>query len=120
MRRQFTTRPTPAMSIFGAIVGVAMLFFAIAFFTKTGAPPAPVAMFLVVWVLVLIGIIVYHVVNATRPGGVPTKIFESSDDGAVESKSIAARLEELESLRSQQLVSDAEYEAKRREILGEL
>ena len=108
------------MSIFGAIVGIAMLIFAIGFFTQTGAPPAPVAMFMAVWVLALIGIIIYHVVNATRPGGVPTKIFESREDGAVESKSIAARLEELESLRSRQLVSDAEYETKRREILGEL
>ena len=129
MRRKFTSRPTPGVSIFAAIVGIFMLIIAVAvmgpkIFESGNTPPAAV-IFMVVWVLVAIGTIGYHLVNATRPGGVPTQIVELQDDDSGASalnqpKSPAERLQELEDLRQSNLISATEYAAKRQEILAKL
>jgi hypothetical protein len=107
------------MSAIAAVVGVFMLIFAIAMFSQIKAAPGPVVIFLVVWVLALIGIIGYHFVNATRPRGVPTEIIEGEDD-LPQSRSSAERLQELEDLRRRQLVSEAEYQSKRQDILRQV
>ena len=107
------------MSAVAAVVGVFMLIFALAFFSQAKSAPGPVVAFLVVWVLAAIGGIIYHLVNATRAGGVPTEIIESDSDSD-SSNSTADRLRELEDLRSRKLISDSEYETKRQKILNEL
>jgi len=116
MKRQFKSRPAPAISAIAALVGVIMLIFAIVFFSQAKTAPGPVVAFLVVWVVAVIGIIIYHVANATKPGGVPTEVIEGEDDDA-QAKSSAERLQELEDLRSRKLISDSEYESKRQDIL---
>ena len=120
MKRRFTSRPAPAASAITAVIGVFMLIFAIVFFSQAKAPPAIIGIFLVVWVVALVGVIIYHIVNATRPGGVPTSIIDAedeTDDDSSPQKSSAERLKKLEDLREQKLISDAEYESKRQEIL---
>jgi hypothetical protein len=119
MKRRFTSRPAPAMSAFTAVVGVFMLLFSILFFSQAKAPTAAFGFFLFVWVLALLGIIIYHVANATRSGGVPTEIIEGEDDGSVQ-KTSAESLKELEILRNQKLITDTEFENKRQEILKRL
>ena len=119
MKRQFKSRPAPVTSAMTAVVGVFMLIFAIVFITQEKALPAVAVVFFVVWFVALIGIILYHVLNATRSGGVPTEIIESEGDASA-AKSSAERLRELEDLRSRKLISEAEYEAKRQEILKEV
>jgi hypothetical protein len=98
-----------------------MLIFAIAFFSSVPDPrgAGPMSLFLVVWFVGLVGVIIYHVVNATRSKGVPTQIIEGEDSDA-DPKPAAERFRELEQLRTDKLVSDAEYEAKRQAILKEL
>jgi hypothetical protein len=101
-----------------------MLIFAIVFFSGIGgrgghAPPGIFIAFMVVWFVALVGIIIYHVSNAVRPDGVPTQIIETDSEGE-NSRPVAERLEELEDLRSRKLVSDAEYEVKRQEILKDV
>src|SRR5262245_11902436 len=108
MRRRFTSRPTPAVSTIAAVVGVFMLIFGRVFFAKAKDAPGPVVAFLVVWVLAVIGAIIYHLVNATQPGGVPTEIIESDSDSHA-SSSTGDRLQELEDLRSRNLISESEY-----------
>jgi hypothetical protein len=123
MKRRFTSRPSPAASIVAAVVGVFMLIFALMFFSQAKAPPAMTGVFLVVWVVALIGIIIYHVLNATRPDGVPTQIIEGEDDDGDANpapKSSGERLQELDDLHRRKLISDAEYAAKRQEILNEV
>jgi protein-S-isoprenylcysteine O-methyltransferase Ste14 len=119
MKRRVTSRPTPVMSAIAAVVGVLILIFGIVFFSQAKDMPGPIVAFLVVWVLAAIGGIIYHLLNATQPGGVPTQIIESESGGAA-SGSTAERLQELEDLRSRKLISDAEYETKRQKILNEL
>jgi hypothetical protein len=107
------------MSAVTAVVGVFMLIFGIAVFSQAEGLRGPAMIFLVVWVIAAIGIVVYHIANATRPSGVPTEIIEGEDDAA-EAKPAAQRLQELEDLRSRKLISDTEYEAKRQEILRDV
>lgn len=120
MRRRFTSRPAPAASAITAFIGVFMLIFALAFFSKAGTGGGFISLFLVVWVLAVIAVIIYHVTNAVRPGGVPNNIIESEDDASPAPKSSAERLRDLEELRNCKLISDAEYERKRQEILNEV
>jgi hypothetical protein len=107
------------MSAIAAVVGVLMLIFATMFFSQVKDPPGPALAFIVVWVIILVGIIIYHIANATRSSGVPTEIIEG-EDGSPGSRSTAERLQELEGLRSRRLISEAEYEAKRKDILREV
>ncbi len=107
------------MSAIAAVVGVFMLIFAIVFFSQAKALPGPAVLFLVVWVAAVVGLIIYHVANATRPKGVPTEIIEGEDVSSG-SKTTAERLQELENLRNRKLISDAEYDAKRQEILKDI
>lgn len=121
MRRRLTSRPAPAASAVAAVVGVFMLVFAIVFFSQAPSPAHPgiMAAFLVVWFAGLIGIIIYHILNATRPDGVPNRFIEIEDYTPVR-KTAAERLQELEQLRTQKLVSDTEYVAKRQQILDDI
>ena len=107
------------MSAIAAVVGVFMLIFALVFFSHAHAPPGPIVAFIVFWVVALIGIIIYHIVNATRPRGVPTEIIEGEDEN-LDSKPSAERLQELADLRDRKLISDAEYQTKRQDILKKI
>jgi hypothetical protein len=107
------------MSAVAALVGVFMLIFSLVSFSHVEAAPGPAVAFVVVWVMAVIGGIIYHLVNATRPGGVPTQIIESDSDSDV-SGSTADRLQELEDLRSRKLISEMEYQTKRQKVLNEL
>ena len=119
MTKRYTSRPTPALSVIGAAVGIFMLIFGIAFFSKVEKMPGPAILFAVVWFAGLIGIIGYHIANASRPRGVPTQIIETESE-IPESKSATERLRELEDLRANKLISDAEYDTKRQKILNDL
>lgn len=109
------------MSILAAVVGLFMLIFAISFFSSVPnhRGNGPMSLFLAVWFVGVVGVIVYHIMNATRTGGVPTEIIES-EDGDAAPKSATQRLQELEDLRSRKLISEAEYESKRQEVLKQL
>ena len=127
MSKRYKSRPTPLASVLAAVVGTIMLVIVIALFSTLGSQgvrvpmPAPVAMFIGLWVLLVVGGIVYHITNAAKPGGVPTEIIEDESPlPSPSSRSTTERLQELEDLRSRDLVSDVEYEAKRREILEKL
>ena len=96
-----------------------MLILALTFFSnkRIGSNPFNPATtgFMIFWFVGVTGIIIYHVINATRRGGAPTTIIESEEDEPP--ASTANRLQELENLHHQKLISDAEYEMKRQEIL---
>jgi hypothetical protein len=119
MRRRFTSRPAPIASAVAAVVGVFVLILAIIFLSQVKNTPGPMLLFLAVWFVLLIGGIGYHLMNAARPGGVPTQIIEGEDEVSGQ-KSSSERLQELEDLRTRKLISDTEYEIKRQEILKQL
>ena len=111
-------RPNKPLSWLAALMGVGMVICAVLFFV---APAAGAGVFLALWVITVLGIAGYHLRNATSQDGVDHTRFHFR--GEIEDRKgqgdFAARLRSLEKLREDSLVSEAEYQKKRAEILGE-
>jgi hypothetical protein len=106
------------MSAVGAVVGIIMLMFGIGVMSKT----QQFHPFFILWIGVGVFIVGYHLINAISGRGPATTIIESEeeDETSAEARPVAERLRELEELRQQQLVSEVEYEEKRKEILKDV
>lgn len=124
MRRNIHYKPSKGASILGGIVGCTMGFFglfgmsdmAYGFGTEFLA-------FRLVWCLAAFGIGIYNFLLAAGVvkynGGY--EITDETDDGAKGGKSDAeARLEELQTLYDRRLITEEEYQEKRRDILDRL
>lgn len=124
MRRNIHYKPSKGASILGGIVGCTMGFFglfgmsdmAYGFGTEFLA-------FRLVWCLAAFGIGIYNFLLAAGVvkynGGY--EITDESDDGAKGGKSDAeAQLEELQTLYDRRLITEEEYQEKRRDILDRL
>lgn len=108
-------RPSRAVSLLAAAVGLGMVACVAAFFVS---PFFAVGGFLLVWVVAATGIVAYHVWNAASSGGVPVARFGLEGSGPARSDQ-GERLRELERLRAEGLIDDAEYRAKRADIMAE-
>ena len=120
-RRRITRRPTRGESIFGGIVCFAMGCFGL-FALPSGFDPV-FAGFKAIWCLMAFGMGIYNFLLAAGVvkynGGY--EITDESDDGAKGGKSDAeARLEELQTLYDRRLITEEEYQQKRRDILDRL
>ena len=141
----FKSRPSKISSILGVIVGVGIL---IAFLSEFGGsrsiPSVPgqpgsgfggsFGVFGIVFLVALLSIIGYHLYNASTGKGydevidledsdrdLPSVSSPSERDSDEEEKSSASeRLWELKQLRSEGLISEEEFEAKRKEIINSL
>src|SRR6185295_12832371 len=94
---RFRYRPSRALSAFAIFVGIAMLVFGVVMmFGRAGFHP-----FELVWVVVLLGIIVFHLINVFSKRGVGLGVIESmSPDGGTTASAIEERLSRLETLRA--------------------
>ncbi len=103
------------MSAIGAVVGVIILVVGIGAMTQV----REFHPFFILWIVVGVGVVGYHLVNALSGRAPPTTIIESEDE-VTESRPVSERLRELDELRAQKLVSESEYETKRQEILKDV
>ena len=124
MRRNIRYKPSKGASIFGGIVACAMGFFGIFGMSDIayGFGTEFVA-FQIIWCLAAFGIGIYNFLLAAGvvkySGGY--EITDEKGDSAEGGKSDAeARLEELQTLYDRRLVTEEEYQEKRREILDRL
>ena len=104
-RRRITRRPTRGESIFGGIVCFAM------------------GCFKAIWCLLAFGMGIYNFLVAAgkvRMGGYEITDDEPDDRRAAPRSDAEARLTELRSLYDRGLITEEEYEAKRRDILSDL
>lgn len=132
-----SVRPSPLASVIGIVFGIVFLFFG--FFLITGNSDQPagayapepggssfMAVFLVIWVIVCLGIVVYNLKNLSsysrrereRIPLTSEDVVEIEQDGG-QAMDFAERLRKLEGLRQDGLLSEAEFQAKRRQILEE-
>lgn len=128
MKKRYESRPAPWASAIAAVVGILMIIFVVANVAPKVKPdPTPFGhpkadstgeVFMVVWIMIAICIVGYHVLNAIG-GAPPTEVIESVDEEKP-ARSVEDRLKELAELRSRDLISEAEYETKRQEILKEV
>lgn len=118
MRRRMTYRPSKGASIFGGVVGIIFVIIGL-----TMAIPMA-GLFGILWTAIAVGITIYNFYLAFGNGsmgsieiddgtaGTPTPPPQAADN--------AARLAELRTLYDQRLITQEEYEEKRKEILKEL
>ena len=119
MRRNIHYKPSKGASIFGGIIGCAMGIFGLFAIPDMGAMIG----FKAIWCLMAFGMGIYNFLLAAGivkyNGGYG--ITDESDDGAKERKSDAeVWLEELQTLYDRRLITEEEYQEKRRDILDRL
>ena len=119
MRRNIHYKPSRGASILGGIVGCAMGVFGLFAMPDMGA----LIGFKAIWCLMAFGMGIYNFLLAAGVvkynGGY--EITDETEDGAKERKSDAeARLEELQTLYDRRLITEEEYQQKRKKILDEL
>ena len=119
MRRNIHYRPSKGMSVFSGVIACAMGVFGLSVIPGEGVMIG----FKAIWCLMTFGMGIYNFLLAAGVvkynGGY--EITDESDDGAEGGKSDAeARLEELQTLYDRRLITEEEYQQKRRDILDRL
>ncbi|MNH92190.1 hypothetical protein D3C73_447650 [compost metagenome] len=110
-------RPSKAASFMGMIVGGIFIFIGLTVFSNIG-------WFGIVWSLLALGITIGHAFNFFSKRGVSSWEIEVDDKNlSIPRNSLAddieTRLRLIERLRDEALITDEEYQQKRREILNE-
>ena len=119
MRRNIHYKPSKSASILSGVIACAMGVFGLFTIPSIGAMIG----FKDIWCLMAFGMGIYNFLLAAGVvkynGGY--EITDETDDGAKERKSDAeARLEELQTLYDRRLITEEEYQEKRRDILDRL
>lgn len=119
MKRNIHYKPSKSASILSGVIACAMGVFGLFTIPSIGAMIG----FKVIWCLMAFGMGIYNFLLAAGVvkynGGY--EITDETDDGAKERKSDAeVRLEELQTLYDRRLITEEEYQEKRRDILDRL
>jgi hypothetical protein len=125
MRQKAYVKTTKPGLVVGIIVVIAFIVFGIFFFSLlSGEPDAGIGQtFLTIWMFVLLiigGVFVNNLINYDKNPG--ASVAEEIDmPGAINTHEVEIsfdeKLRKIDKLRKQGLISDAEFEAKRQEIM---
>lgn len=114
MKKKYTVRPTKMQSLPGFIVGIVFVLLGIfAVIPSFGA-------FGIIWTLVAGLITVFNGINVFSEDGIPMGTVITEETEQKPRDNTRERLEKLEALYRDGLITKIEYEQKRREILNEL
>ena len=115
-RKRVTYRPSKQNGVFGAVFGGIFILIGLFVVIPTFGP------FGVLWTLFAVAITGMNLYQAFGRGYVGPEIHIEEDgvEPSVEEPSAKARLEQLRALYDQRLITQEEYETKRKEILKEL
>ena len=119
MRRNIRYKPSRGMSVFAGVIACAMGAFGLLAIPGEG----PFIAFKAIWCLMTFGMGIYNFLLAAGVvkynGGY--EITDETDDSERSGKSDAeARLEELQTLYDRRLITEEEYQEKRKDILDRL
>lgn len=126
MRRRYRVQPSKGALVMSAVIGAVFTCIGVFVLIPATWKLGPFALFGLLWT----GIAVYTAVssllvllgkkNVTGYSGM--EIYEETEEEAVSAAASTAedRLQELRNLYDRSLITEEEYEAKRREILKEL
>jgi amino acid permease len=111
-------KPGRMASIMGIVVGIVMLILGMAFFSFLQNDGSDIGqIFMAFWMLIVVLIIAYYVysLNARNPSS--AAIAEIELDIPVSGSSGEEKLHSLERLKKEQLITEEEYQQKRKEIM---
>ncbi|ELC8443794.1 SHOCT domain-containing protein [Clostridium perfringens] len=124
MKKKIRVKPSKSQSILGLIVGLIFVFIGITTISQMGA-------FGIAWTVIAIVITVTHGMNVFSDKGVTTEVIEVSSENdldringlkveKVEEKyNFDEKLRKLKKLRDDGVLSELEYQIKKKEILEE-
>jgi amino acid permease len=111
-------RPGKIASVMGIVVGCLMFLFGIVFFSILVAEEVIIGqIFMAFWMLILITIIAYYVYNLKSQKASSSAMAEIELDMQGSGSSGEEKLRSLERLKKEQLITDEEYQQKRKEIM---
>ena len=118
MRRNIHYKPSKGMSVFSGVIACAMGVFGLSVIPSIGMMIG----FKAIWCLMTFGMGIYNFLLAAGIAKYGCyEITDKTDDGAKSGKSDAeARLEELQTLYDRRLITEEEYQEKRKDILDRL
>ena len=119
-RRRVTYRPSKSQAVFGGVVGI--IFICIGLFVvipSTFLFGGFAAVFGILWTAVAAGITIMNFYRAFGKGYVGPEIHIEDENGGKPGDP-QERLRQLQDLYDQKLITQQEYEQKRREILQDL
>jgi hypothetical protein len=134
-----SVRPSPLTSVIGIVAGIVFLVFGVILITGSNDQPVGtyasepagssfMVIFLVIWVIVCIGIAAYSAKNLSSYSKRERERIPLTSEDVVEiapgqdapgESDFEARLRKLEALRKDDLVSEEEFQAKRKQIMDE-
>jgi len=120
MSQKIYVRPGKVASVIGIVVGCFMLLFGIVFFSILVAEEEIIGqIFMIFWMLIMITIIGYYVYNLKSQKASSAAMAEIELDMPAGVSSGEEKLRSLERLKKEQLITDEEYQQKRKEMMQE-
>ncbi len=120
MNQRYNVRPGKGQSMFGFIVGIVFVLIGFTVVLPTFGT------FGIVWVLVTIGITVMHGINAFTQKGVATHRVDVTTEANASTETIKQsnasfdeKLRKLHQLKQEGILTDEEYEEKKKQMLNE-
>ncbi len=130
-----TLRPSPTSSVITLVMSLLFLVFGLVFFFSVVGESQEgrglISFFFLIWLAACIGMAVYSIINLSsfkksRPGAAALEVVEieresapGREDAAGGKPDFSVRLREVEALRKEGLLTEEEYQRKRKEILDE-
>lgn len=121
-----SVRPSPLASKVTIVMLILFLIFGV--FVMSNAPDEPaIAIFRIIWILACIGGIIYSIRNLStyskeqkkRIPPTAGEVVELVSEDETGEKNFETKLRKLESLRKDGLITEEEYQKKRKEIMDE-
>jgi len=120
MSQKIYVRPGKVASVIGIVVGCFILLFGIVFFSILVAEEEIIGqIFMIFWMLIMITIIGYYVYNLKSQKASSAAMAEIELDMPAGVSSGEEKLRSLERLKKEQLITDEEYQHKRKEMMQE-
>ena len=115
MSQRYRVKPSKGQSMFGFIVG--LLFVVLGFVVVVPTFGG----FGIIWLLVSILITVMHGINAFSKKGIATHQIDVQSSKAIMNQEVGhdKKIRQLHKLKQDGIISESEYESKKRELLNE-
>ena len=111
-------RPGKIASVMGIVVGIVMLILGMIFFSFLQNDGSDIGqVFMAFWMLILIMIIAYYLYNLNSQNSASAAMAEIELDMQNSGSSGEEKLRSLERLKKEQLITEEEYQQKRKEIM---
>jgi hypothetical protein len=118
MQRRTRVKPGKASSVLGIMMGIAFILLGI-FFVLPTSSSAGFGFFGIIWLVMAAAMVITSAINLFSEQGTAIYEIETNVSAQTAANDFDTRLRKLAQLHKDGLLSDAEYEQKRNEVMSE-